>query len=182
MFDIDKFLTRCQEALAESEPCLAVTEVVERAMRRPEQVARALPATRAQIVPLYASDELSVVNVIWSPGMSFRPHNHLMWVAIGLYGGQEDNTFYRRRGDRIVLSGRRQLRAGDVALLGDHTIHAVSNPRRSFTGAIHVYGGHHARHPGRSEWDENTLEETDYDFDRVKRRFADTDATGPPEN
>jgi predicted metal-dependent enzyme (double-stranded beta helix superfamily) len=173
MFDVDEFLRRCQEAMAESEPRLAVTEVVERALRRPEELARALPARRAEIVPLFASDELSVVKVIWSPGMSFRPHNHLMWVAIGLYRGQEDNTFYRRRRGRIVESGRRQLRAGDVVLLDDHTIHAVSNPEPGFTGAIHVYGGDHARHPGRSEWDESTLEETAYDFDRVKQRFAD---------
>jgi hypothetical protein len=24
---------------------------------------------------------------------------------------------------------------------GDNVIHAVANPRRTFTGAIHVYGG-----------------------------------------
>jgi hypothetical protein len=28
-----------------------------------------------------------------------------------------------------------------VLLLGDEAIHAVANPRRSFTGSIHVYGG-----------------------------------------
>lgn len=171
MFDIDEFVSDCTMALRDDQPRLAVKEVLERALRQPEQVARALPATRAEIVPLHTSSELSVLKVVWAPGMAFRPHNHLMWAAIGLYGGQEDNTFYRRSGAGIVTSGGRELRTSDVALLGGDTIHAVTNPRQAFTGAIHIYGGDITRRPGRSEWDEATAEEVSYDFERVKRYF-----------
>ena len=143
MFDVEQFVCECQAALTESEPRRAVKEVLERAVAAPDQVAEALPAVRAAVVPLYAADDLSVLHVVWAPRMHFRPHNHLMWAAIGLYGGQEDNTFYRRAGAGVAESGGRALCTGDVALLGDNTIHAVTNPRRSFTGAIHVYGGHH---------------------------------------
>ena len=94
-----------------------------------------------------------------------------MWAAIGLYGGREDNTFYRRTGEGIIQSGGRQLHTGDVALLGDDTIHAVANPCATFTGAIHVYGGDITKRPGRSEWDEQTGTEVDYDFDRTRRYF-----------
>ena len=124
------------------------------------------------MVPLYASEQLSVLKVVWSPGMRFRPHNHLMWAAIGLYGGQEDNAFYRRTGDGIAPSGGRTLRTGDVALLGDDTIHAVENPRQTFTGAIHVYGGDITTRPGRSEWDDDSGREVDYDFQRTRNYFA----------
>lgn len=171
MFDIDELVSDCLRAGTESEPRLAVKEALERAVRRPELLAESLPTTRAEIVPLHVSDRLSVLKVVWAPGMSFRPHNHLMWAAIALYGGQEDNTFYRRCGPGVVVSGGRELRTGDCALLGDDTIHAVSNPRRTYTVAIHVYGGDITSRPGRSEWEESTLTEVDYDFERTRRYF-----------
>jgi predicted metal-dependent enzyme (double-stranded beta helix superfamily) len=172
MFDIDDLVSSCIGAVAEAEPRRAVKEVLERAMQDPAAVARAFPATRAELVPLYASDRLSVLKVVWAPGMAFRPHNHLMWAAIGLYGGQEDNAFFRRAGEGITPSGGRSLRTGDVALLGDDTIHAVANPTAAFTGAIHVYGGDITARPGRSEWDEDDGHEVDYDFGRTRDYFA----------
>lgn len=172
MFDIDEFVSDCLQAVAETEPRLAVRDVLERATRHPDQVAQALPATRGELVPLHTSEQLTVLKVVWAPGMWFRPHNHLMWAAIGLYGGQEDNTFYRRSGQRLIMSGGRELHTGDVALLGDDTIHAVENPRQTFTGAIHVYGGDITARPGRSEWDEDNGQEVDYDFERVRQYFA----------
>ena len=171
MFDVDEFLAECSEAVVATEPRSAVREVLERAVRRPEQVARALPATRGELVPLHASERLTVMKGVWGPGMRFRPHNHLMWAAIGLYGGQEDNTFYRRSGDGIVVSGGRELRSGDVALLGDDTIHAVENPRRTFTGAIHVYGGGNPAPPRRRGWGDDTGREVGQPFRRTPRHF-----------
>ena len=171
MFQVDDFLSDCVVASTAPEPRLALKEVLERAVRQPGQIAQQLPATRAEVVPLHVSDRLSVLKVVWAPGMRFRPHNHLMWAAIGLYGGQEDNTFYRRAGRGIVASGGRELQTGDVVLLGDDTIHAVENPRQAFTGAIHVYGGDITARPGRSEWEEATQVEVDYDFERIRRYF-----------
>lgn len=171
MFDVDQFVSECIEAVAETEPRLAVKEVLERAMQQPAAIADALPAAKSEVVPLYTSENLSVIKAVWAPGMRFRPHNHLMWAAIGLYGGQEDNTFYRRLGDGIVVSGGRELRVGEVALLGDDTIHAVHNPRQTLTGAIHVYGGDITARPGRSEWDEDSDQEVAYDFERTRRYF-----------
>ena len=113
MFDVDEFVNDCIEAVAATDPLLAVRELLERALEDPCQVAHALPATLAELVPLHASEQVSVLKVVWAPGMRFRPHNHLMWAAIGLYGGQEDDTFYRRSGDGLVASGGRELRLGE---------------------------------------------------------------------
>jgi predicted metal-dependent enzyme (double-stranded beta helix superfamily) len=173
MFDVDQLVADCVQAIGDREPRLAIKDVLARAVSDPAGVERALPATRAELVPLHVSDELTVLKVVWAPRMSFRPHNHLMWAAIGLYGGQEDNSFYRRTGQGLVESGGRQLTVGDVALLGDDTIHAVANPRTTFTGAIHVYGGDITSRPGRSEWDRQTGAEVDYDFDGVRRYFEE---------
>jgi predicted metal-dependent enzyme (double-stranded beta helix superfamily) len=103
--------------------------------------------------------------------MSFRPHDHRMWAAIGIYAGGEDNTFYRRRGRTLVPSGGKQLRLGDTAVLGDDTVHGVANPTHRHAGAIHVYGGDLLATP-RSEWDEETFEERPYDVDAALRYFA----------
>lgn len=167
-FDVDSFIADCLGAIAETEPRRAIKEVLARAVSEPEAVARALPPERAGIERLHVSPELTVIKVVWAPGMRLFPHDHRMWAAIGIYGGQEDNTFYRRAPEGVVASGGRELRRRDVALLGDDTIHAVANPVDRFTGAIHVYGGDFFTQP-RSEFDPETLAERPYD---VERAFA----------
>jgi predicted metal-dependent enzyme (double-stranded beta helix superfamily) len=176
MFDIDELIEQCQQAIRETDPRLAVHDVLERAVSRPDDVAAALPATSAEIQPLYVADDLTVLKVVWAPGMQIWPHNHLMWADIALYGGQEDNSFFRRTPGGIEAAGGRQLCTSDVAALGPETIHAVANPRRTFTGAIHVYGGDITSRPGRSEWDLDTLDEMPYDFERAKQIFAEANA------
>lgn len=176
MFDLDMFISDCEAAMAEGQPLPAVKEVLTRAVSDQAAVAAALPPERAGIVPLHVTDELSVLHVVWAPGMRIWPHDHLMWAAIGLFGGQEDNTLYRRGDGAITESGGMQLTEGDVALLGDDTIHAVHNPLRRYTGAIHVYGGDITSQPGRSEWDTETMAQTPYDFDRARQHFANANA------
>jgi predicted metal-dependent enzyme (double-stranded beta helix superfamily) len=102
--------------------------------------------------------------------MTLYPHDHRMWAAIGIYGGQEDNTFYRRSDGRLVASGGKDLRRRDVVLLGDDTVHAVHNPLKRYTGAIHVYGGDFVN-TARSQWDPQTLLEEPYDLGAVRALF-----------
>ena len=49
--------------------------------------------------------------------MALNPHDHRMWAVIGMYGGQEDNAFYRRSRQRTRDRGRprpaRRRRARD---------------------------------------------------------------------
>jgi predicted metal-dependent enzyme (double-stranded beta helix superfamily) len=176
VFDIDALIADCRGAVDGPEPHAAVKEVLQRALRDPRQVAAALGCRRSGITVLHADDVLTVLDVVWAPRMRFRPHNHLMWAAIGLYAGQEDNTFYRRSGPGLAVSGHRELRESDVALLGDDVIHAVRNPRDAFTGAIHVYGGDLPGRAGRSEWDDDTGAEVAYDFERTRRYFEEADS------
>jgi predicted metal-dependent enzyme (double-stranded beta helix superfamily) len=97
MFDLDTCVADCRTALGESTPEAAVRELVERAVAQPPEVERALgtPSWGA-VTTLHRSPELTILNVIWTPGMATYPHDHRMWAVIGLYGGREDNTFYRR--------------------------------------------------------------------------------------
>jgi predicted metal-dependent enzyme (double-stranded beta helix superfamily) len=176
MFDVDEFIAACHEAVQEGQPQLAVRDVLQRSVRDPAAVLRALPAERAAVTALHASDRLTVLHVVWAPGMRIRPHDHLMWAAIGLYAGQEDNSFYRRSGGRMVAAGGKELRVGDVALLGDDVVHSVTNPLRTCTAAIHVYGGNLTTCAGRIEWDEQAGREVPYDFAASQRYFAQANA------
>jgi predicted metal-dependent enzyme (double-stranded beta helix superfamily) len=176
MFDLDTFVADCRAALSESTPEVAVRELVARAMAQPAEVERALGTpSRAGVATLYRSAELTILNPVWAPGMAFHPHDHRMWAVIGLYGGCEDNTFYRRSPDGLVVSGSKKLETRDAVVLGKSVVHAVTNPLRAFTGAIHVYGGDFFAVP-RSEWTPDTLEERPYDVERTMRMFAEADA------
>jgi predicted metal-dependent enzyme (double-stranded beta helix superfamily) len=157
MFDVDEFLEDCRGALRETEPRLAIRDLLERTVSRGDELERALPARRGELSALYASPELTVLKVVWAPGMSIYPHDHRMWAAIGIYRGREDNTFFRRSGDELVRSGSKEVADGEVVLLGDDTVHAVENPLSECTGAIHVYGGDFFNRE-MSQWDPTTLE------------------------
>jgi predicted metal-dependent enzyme (double-stranded beta helix superfamily) len=176
VFDLDTFIGDCINAVADPQPRLAVKEVLDRAVATPDAVARALPAERAGIERIHVSPELTIIKVVWAPRMRIFPHDHRMWAAIGIYGGQEDNTFYRRAPEGVVTSGATELRERDVALLGDDTIHAVANPRDRYTGAIHVYGGDFFTTP-RSEFDPETLAEQPYDVERTMALFEAANTT-----
>lgn len=175
MFDTDTFVDNCVTALAEPEPRLSIKAVLDRACSDPDAIADALPPERAEIGRIHVSPELTIIKVVWAPGMHLWPHDHRMWAAIGIYTGGEDNAFYRRAPEGLTESGGRSLRQGDACLLGDDTVHAVTNPTTQFTGAIHIYGGDFFAAP-RSEWDESTREERPYDVERTLRYFEDQNA------
>ncbi len=173
MFDTEEFVASCRAALTESAPQLAIKELMLRAMERPAEVEGALGTpTAGAIETLHHSPELTVLNIIWTPGMSLYPHDHRMWAVIGLYGGQEDNRFYRRTPQGLEAASSKQLRVEDAVVLGKDVIHAVSNPGRTFTGAIHVYGGNFFA-AERSEWEPETFEERPWDIANTRRVFAE---------
>ena len=180
MFDIDEFITACREAQQETEPRRAVREVLTRAVADSTAVANALEHHHAGITLLHNTDDLTVLNVVWGPGMTLPAHDHRMWATIGIYAGQEDNAFFRRDGNTIVDSGGKELRERDVVLLGDDAIHSVTNPLRSYTGAIHVYGGNFVTQP-RSQWPFDTKIEEPYDYERILQTFEDSNAAASSE-
>lgn len=172
MFDIDGFLADCRAAGDDAEPRRAVQEVLTRAIDRSGDVADALRPAEGGITVLDHGPTLTVLHVVWAPGMRIFPHDHRMWALIGIYAGQEDNTFYRRSGPGRTLTeaGGRELSTGDVLALGRETIHAVSNPEARLTGAIHIYGGDFLNQP-RSQWGPGPLEERPYDMGSVAAAF-----------
>jgi predicted metal-dependent enzyme (double-stranded beta helix superfamily) len=177
MFDLDRFAADCRAARAADRSSKTICEVVKRAVSDPAGLLKALgEPDRAGIKEIYRSPDLSILNVVWAPRMMIMPHNHHMWAVIGVYGGREDNIFWRRIAEagegQLEAAGARSLAVKDAQPLGDDIIHSVTNPTSKFTAAIHVYGGDFfAAH--RSEWDPDTLSEQPSDGNRARQIFEE---------
>jgi len=179
MFETQRFVADCRAAFAEDPTHKTVREVLARAVSDPGAVLSGLSEpTRAQIQKLFQSDALTILNVVWAPGMMVMPHNHRMWAVIGIYTGREDNVFWRRvKGtpNKIEAAGAKALCEGDAQPLGSDIIHSVINPIDKLTGAIHIYGGDFFA-AERSEWDSLTLLEHRSDGERTRRVFEEANA------
>jgi predicted metal-dependent enzyme (double-stranded beta helix superfamily) len=83
--------------------------------------------------------------------------------VIGVYAGQEDNTFFRLlEGCRSIEPiGRRSLKQGEVASLGSDAIHQIANPVTTKLIALHVYGKN-IFEIDRSAWDRATGNERQF--------------------
>ena len=146
---------------------LSIKEILDRAVAEPEAVATALNAEPGGTV-LHRGADLTVVSV-FQPTRSCQslPHDHRMWAVVGVYGGQEDNQFFRRADGGLVESGTRSLRVSDTLAMGDDTIHAIRNPlEHSALGALHVYGGDLIG-AERSMWTRPGYDERPFDHTKV---------------
>jgi predicted metal-dependent enzyme (double-stranded beta helix superfamily) len=181
MFDLQRFIADCRTALAEGTSHRAVREVVARAVCDPGAVLKALgEPKRAGIEALYHASDLTILNILWGPGMTLMPHDHRMWAVIGVYTGREDNIFWRRidaepGAAKVEAAGARAICAKDAEPLGRDIIHSVTNPLPRLTGALQVYGGDFFG-TARSEWDAETLLERQFDTERNRRLFDEANA------
>jgi predicted metal-dependent enzyme (double-stranded beta helix superfamily) len=173
MFDLDRFIADCKSVTGSGTVEKSIRELMREAVADPSQVIHAL-GEPAGIDLLYRSNELTVINVVWGPHMTAMPHNHHMWAVIGMYGGREDNIFWRTLPDDarwpIEAAGASALMPGDVCPLGKDIIHSVTNPLGKFSSAIHIYGGDFVAQ-SREQWEEDTLRKRPFDQEGARRRF-----------
>ena len=97
MFDLDRFIEDCRDAVREDPSHKAAREVLARANSEPgrdPRRARRAEARRGDAA--LQSDDLTILNVVWGRRMTIMPHDHRMWAVIGIYTGREDNIFWRR--------------------------------------------------------------------------------------
>ncbi len=179
MFDIDEFIGGCREAVRETDPRRAVREPLERAVSEPAAVGEALAPTEGGFTLLHHAPDLTVLHVVWAPGMRIFPHDHQMWAA---------HRHLRRAGGQRVLPARRtrrawahrlgRARAGRgrrAAARRRHDPRGHQPARRASPGAIHVYAGDFVNEP-RSQWGPGPVEERPYDIELARRQFAEANA------
>jgi predicted metal-dependent enzyme (double-stranded beta helix superfamily) len=172
MFDLDQFIADLRSALGERSR-QALREVVARAVSDPLSLLRGIgEPDKPTVQVLHDARDLTVLNVVWSPKQVTLPHDHRMSAVIGMYGGREDNMFWRRLPNptrfQIEAAGGEALGDGDAIILGRDIIHSVVNPLEKLSGAIHVYDGPFLTTP-RSMWNSETLAEQPYDIAAVAK-------------
>jgi predicted metal-dependent enzyme (double-stranded beta helix superfamily) len=115
---------------------------------------------------------------VWGARQWTLPHNHNHRAVIAMYGGGEDNIFWRRLPEdakgRVEAAGAQSLRHGDVAVLGKDIIHSVTNPLDKLSMALHVYDGDFIAATGKSCWAAEALTEAPYDAELVSPMFGQT--------
>jgi hypothetical protein len=68
MFDKDRFIADCRNALQETNPHAAVKEIVERAVADPASVVASLgEPSLSGIETIYRADDLTILNILWGP-------------------------------------------------------------------------------------------------------------------
>jgi predicted metal-dependent enzyme (double-stranded beta helix superfamily) len=166
-FNKEQFISSCLHALRSDNPQQLIAEKLSELVTSPLSIVETLgKPERATIEKIYVSPELTIIHVVWPPKAKFLPHNHNTWSVIGVYYGREENIFWRRiegnSDGKIEAMETKSIACGEVVTLGSDVIHSVTNPRSSFTSAIHVYGGNFFEIE-RSEWEPTTLLEQAYD-------------------
>ena len=161
-FDLQHFIADCRAAAGDVR---RVAELVRAAIAQPAAVLAAVAAAQGERV-LYQAIDLTVLNVRIPPGYRTPPHDHTLWAVVGIYDGQEDNTFYGLEDGRLRAIEQHEVRAPGVLTLDGGTIHAIANPLAQTTSGLHVYGGHLDDAP-RSLWDPDTHEPELFTRDRA---------------
>ncbi len=191
MFDKDEFVTECLTAVRSGDGAhRAVKEIVERTVAVPSRIESEVGdgADGPMMTVWCRSDELTVLHIVWPPEVELFAHDHNMWAVIGVYGGREDNQFYRRLDDgRVEPHTGKTITSSEVLALGSEVVHSVTNPTREWTAALHVYGGEFFTTP-RTMWNKDTLQPMVYDPEVVfqvletaadRARLADTPGERP---
>ena len=157
MYQLDDLINELREARKAGAEG-AVEEAVRRAIAEPALVA---DPNRFQV--LHDEPGLTVLHVVVGAGFVSPPHDHRTWAVIGVYRGQEDNSFYRLVGDSRAIepAGGRSVGEREILTLGSDAIHRIANPRLDPLIALHVYGRNVLKIE-RSAWDPITMRERPY--------------------
>ena len=114
-FELDRFISHCKDAVVQPRPAEAVLALMRQAMSDVAGIREALRSMLGDSLsnaPLFRSSELLILNTVLVPGLVTPPHDHATWAVIGVYGGREDNRFYRKSTTGLEPIARKQLRVG----------------------------------------------------------------------
>jgi len=157
MYQLDDLIRELHEA-RKSPELSAVQELVRRAVTE-----RPLADDPDRFQILHDEPGLTILHVVVGGGFVSPPHDHRTWAVIGVYHGQEDNSFYKLVGGSRAIepAGGRSVGERDVLTLGTDAIHRIANPRGDALIALHVYG-RNVLTIDRSAWDPISMRERPY--------------------
>jgi len=168
---LEQLVGRCKQAIAGDRAREDISTVMQALFEDPETLAATIPRFRDDEVATsprgfrlggehicHQSTDLTVMVLDTLPGVIQPPHDHNMIAMIGVFEGCEQQRFWTRGQDGITPTTGRLLEAGEMMVLGERAIHAISAPDHAPARAIHVYLGD-ITNAERSVLDPDTLDE-----------------------
>ncbi|MEO0495143.1 MAG: hypothetical protein AAF081_17185 [Actinomycetota bacterium] len=165
------FVHTCMQAVRGEDPRATIHTAMRALFEDPAALAAGVPAFTDDAVPtsphgfrlggealLHRADDLSVMVLDTLPGVVQPPHDHHMVAMIGVFEGCEEQRFWTRTVEGIEAAAGRLLETGEIMVLGERAIHAISAPPHQTARAIHVYLGD-IYGAERSVFDPESLEE-----------------------
>ena len=116
MYTLEEMVRDLREATATGQ-LAAIKEAVARAISYPPLAAE---PSRPQI--LCDEPGLMVLHTAVDAGFTSPPHEHRTWAVIGVYQGQEDNTFYRLANEQRTIGLKLRKADGDIERIFDKMI------------------------------------------------------------
>jgi predicted metal-dependent enzyme (double-stranded beta helix superfamily) len=109
---------------------------------RPEHCEPRLNGYARHVLHIESDGAFSIVSMVWLPGQSTPPHDHIAWCSTGIFRGVERETRFERDADgRLRAVDEREAAAGSVdGLALPSEIHRVVNPGPGLALTLHIYG------------------------------------------
>ena len=144
------FVDTCKQAVQGDDPRATIHTAMQELFADPAALAAVIPAFTADNIAtsprgfrlggealLHQADDLSVMVLGTLPGVIQPPHDHEMVAMIGVFEGCEEQRFWARTDNGIEAVAGRLLEAGEVMVLGERAIHAISAPEHQLS-LIHI--------------------------------------------
>jgi predicted metal-dependent enzyme (double-stranded beta helix superfamily) len=172
--DLADFLAACRAARPHPDWPQRMAE----AMRR--LIADAGPGLAAELradigaspqkgIALYAQGpDLTIYAVEGAGGLRSAPHDHGTTAVVGLVEGSEGYRTWRPDGSGLAEGPRVRVAAGQVAVMGEETVHSMWCEPGESGLSLHVYGNSHFDAEGRRQWDPETLAQEPFDVTRQR--------------
>lgn len=166
--DLALFLAACQAARPYENWPERIAEAMRRLIAEAPQLAQELrgdiAASDTKGIAVYAQGpELTIYAVEGTGGLRSAPHDHATTAVVGLIEGSEGYRTWRREGAHLAEGPRVRVSAGQVAVMGEETVHSMWCEPGESGLSLHAYGNSHFDVIERRQWDPHTLREEPFD-------------------
>lgn len=140
-FTYGAFVASVREAVRQDETGDALAKVMADTLADPAAVAKTVPPQDEDEIHLFEDEAVSIWSCRFQPDVVMPAHEHKMPAWIGVFAGAEKNIIYKREGGGLEEVRTTVVRPGELLMIGDDQIHAVTAEGPEPSHALHVYLG-----------------------------------------
>lgn len=171
--DLALFLAACRAARPHQDwperTAAAMRRLISEAPRLADELRSDIAASETRGIAVYTQTrDLTIYAVEGTGGLRSAPHDHATTAVVGLIEGSESYRTWRRVGARLAESTPVRVSAGQVAVMGEETVHSMWCAPGESGLSLHAYGNSHFDVAERRQWHPHTLREEPFDVARQR--------------